>query len=351
MDNHVILAVAGSGKTTHLVNSIDRDKSILILTYTDNNHKNLKNRIASKFGAALDNVRVCTYFTFLYSFCLRPLCGDKYGIRGINFNLPPESTRRLKRTQLPHYFDRHGRIYSARMASFIINFGLIAQVRERLSKYFDRFYVDEIQDFAGYDFNLLAEFSVGNIDSVFVGDFFQHTYDTSRDGNINSGLYDDLTNYKKKLEKSGFHIDEVTLGASYRCSSTTCKFVSTSLGIPIDSRFDGQTKVEFLDNESLSEALFHQSHIVKLFYQSHLNYGCFSENWGASKGMDSFDSVCVVLNKNTEELFRAGKLSELSPITRNKLYVACTRARSELLFVPERFFKKFKGKQTALSEQ
>jgi DNA helicase-2/ATP-dependent DNA helicase PcrA len=118
--------------------------------------------------------------------------------------------------------------------------------------------------------------------------------------------------------------------------------VSGGLGIDIDSHHENKTLLEFVDDEGWAEAIFHQPHTVKLFYRLHRDYGCHSDNWGASKGVDDYDSVCVVLNKTTEKLFRDGKLKKLPPLTRNKLYVACTRARSELFLVPERYLNKFK---------
>lgn len=342
MDQRVILAVAGSGKTTHIVNSIDPEKSSLVLTYTDNNYLCLRNRIVRRFAGIPDGTRVYTYFSFLYSFCLRPLCGDRYRLKGINFDFPPEFTRRITRDKLRHYVDSHGRIYASRIASFLIKFGIVDEVRDRVAKYFDCVFVDEVQDFAGYDFNFLVELTSGRTNSVFVGDFFQHTYDTSRDGSLNKGLHVDYYNYKVKFEKLGFVVDETALGRSRRCSPTTCEFVSEKLGIAIGSHLEEETTLEFVDDEDWAEAIFHQENTVKLFYQSHLRYHCFSDNWGASKGVDAYDSVCVVLNGKTEKLFREGRLFELPPTTKNKLYVACTRARSELFFVPERLIKKNK---------
>ncbi|WP_335340054.1 hypothetical protein [Sedimenticola selenatireducens] len=268
--------------------------------------------------------------------------GDKYGLRGINFDTPPDFTRRLKRDDLRHYIDSNGRIYASRMASFIIKTGMVEDVRNRIAKYCDVVFVDEVQDFAGYDFSLLLDLCAGNTDAVFVGDFFQHTYDTSRDGNVNKGLHDDYDKYKKSFEDRGFEIDETTLRKSYRCSQTTCEFVSDELDIDIDSHHENKSLLEFVDNEGWAEAIFHQPHTVKLFYRLHRSYDCLSDNWGASKGVDDYDSVCVVLNMKTEKLLRNGQLEKLPPMTRNKLYVACTRARSELFLVPERYFKKFK---------
>ena len=342
MDHRVILAVAGSGKTTYIVESIDSSTPSLVLTYTENNYRNLRNRIVHQFCGIPDGTRINTYFSFLYSFCLRPLCGDKYGLRGINFDNPPEFTRRIKRDNLRHYMDSQGRIFASRIASFLINFDLVNEVRERVEKYFQSVYVDEVQDFAGHDFNLLALITSGSTDSLLVGDFFQHTYDTSRDGSVNRGLHDDYDAYKKKFESLGFEVNEIVLSRSYRCSPTTCEFVSNNLGIGIDSHLENESLLEFVDDEQWAEALFNQGHIVKLFYQSYLRYPCFSDNWGASKGIDDYDSVCVVLNKKSEDLYRKGELNKLPAITKNKLYVACTRARSELYFIPEHLVKKYK---------
>jgi DNA helicase-2/ATP-dependent DNA helicase PcrA len=81
---------------------------------------------------------------------------------------------------------------------------------------------------------------------------------------------------------------------------------------------------------------------VKLFYEQHYLYDCFSENWGASKGADHFHDVCVVLNQTTWQAWQKGTFRNLSPITRNKLYVACSRARGDLHLAPEKLFKTLK---------
>ena len=50
--------------------------------------------------------------------------------------------------------------------------------------------IDEIQDIAGRDFSFLEQLMTANMNMLFVGDFYQHTYDTSRDGNTNKNLFD-----------------------------------------------------------------------------------------------------------------------------------------------------------------
>ena len=65
---------------------------------------------------------------------------------------------------------------------------------------------------------------------------------------------------------------------------------------------------------------------------------------GASKGLDHFVDVCVVLNKSSYTLYRMGKLAELNPQTRNKLYVACTRAHRHLYVMSYKWLEKYRMK-------
>ena len=54
---------------------------------------------------------------------------------------------------------------------------------------------------------------------------------------------------------------------------------------------------------------------------------------GETKGEDHYKDVCVMLNKTTAKKRTAGKLLELPPPTKNKLYVAITRARGNVYLV------------------
>ena len=43
MDKKLVLAVAGSGKTTEIINRININDKAIIVTYTDNNYKKSRN--------------------------------------------------------------------------------------------------------------------------------------------------------------------------------------------------------------------------------------------------------------------------------------------------------------------
>ena len=56
MDKSVILAVAGSGKTSLIIKKLNLEENFLLVTYTINNTRNLKESIIKKFGYFPENI-------------------------------------------------------------------------------------------------------------------------------------------------------------------------------------------------------------------------------------------------------------------------------------------------------
>ena len=335
MDKRVIFAVAGSGKTTNIITDLDESKRALIITYTVNNYNNLKAKIIDKFGFIPNSIRLYTYFNFIYAFCFKPFCFLQYDTKGINFKPNPNKYAR----DTDRYIDKYKRLYSNRISRFLVFNNIIDAVLKRIEKYFDFIFIDEVQDFAGHDFNFLKYLAKANTNILFVGDFYQHTYDTSRDGSVNSNLHNDYETYKSYFEGLGLEIDTKSLLRSYRCSPTVCDFINNNLGIEIHSHNENETQVNMLSEPCDIRNIISDNEVVKLFYNKHYVYNLNSSNWGESKGFDHYNNVCVVLNKGTSDSFKNNSLLDLKPIVKNKLYVACTRARNNLYFVDERDFK------------
>lgn len=335
MDKRVIFAVAGSGKSTYIIDSLNLEKRVLIVTYTVNNYENLKSRILRKFNDVWpENVTLMSYFQFLYSFCYKPFLSDKIKAKGVTFE---ENQDRFAKSDTLKYFMTKGKyLFSNRLAFLVEKCGIYDEIKSRIEKYFDAFVVDEVQDIAGRDFNFLKALMDTNSDILLVGDFYQHTYDTSRDGKCNATLFDDRSKYEQHFLKNGLYIDSSTLNHSWRCGVAVCRYVCDNLGITIQSnRTDDDSTVEFTDNEDEIRDLIHNHDIIKLHYQKSSLYGTDHKNWGETKGIDSFDDVCVLLNKSTYDKFKKGKLKELPASTRNKLYVAITRAHGNVYLVEE----------------
>lgn len=339
MDKRVIFAVAGAGKTTHIVDRLDESSRALIVTYTNNNLYNLKKKISDKFGFIPDGVRVISYFTFVYSFCYRPFLLHELRTTGILYE--PNPNQFARKANDDYYLSSSRRLYSNRIALLVQEKKLLDEVRARLSKYYDLFIVDEVQDISGHDFNLLLEVAKADANMLFVGDFFQYTYATSADGRVNSTLHDDFAVYKERFTKAGLTVDETSLIKSYRCSLTTCEHVSSTLRIAIESHKTDTTEIRELEDTEI-DAVMANGDIIKLFLKESNKYSVYGRNWGDSKGEDRYVDVCVILNPTTYVKFASGKLHELNALTKNKLYVAMTRASGNVYFVEQRKLTNFK---------
>jgi DNA helicase-2/ATP-dependent DNA helicase PcrA len=338
VDKKVILAVAGAGKTTEIVGRIDEMRRFLILTYTEENLLNLRKKIEAKHGRTPSNVHAMTYFTFLHSFCLRPLAGLKRRSRGINFNDQPPQGRFTDR-EPGYYMDGARRIYVSRVAKAVMKH-YPEGVLDRVQRFFDVLCVDEVQDFASHDFNLLLHLARANMEMLLTGDYRQHTYDTSRDGSTRQGLHKNYAKYIREFSKAGFVVDTESLSRSHRCSPAVCEFISEKLGIPIQTHSKRLARIVTVESQEEADRLRERTDVVKLFYNKHRQYGCASsQNWGASKGEDHYDEICVVLNASTWAKLEEGALSKLAPQTLNKLYVALSRSRGDVHLVPHTLIK------------
>ena len=343
MGRQVIFAVAGSGKTSYLINKLNLEQRFLIVTYTDNNELNIRQRIIAKFGYIPGNIHIMGYFTFLYSFCYKSMLGDVIGAKGINFDLPSDKYRQYKQTNVLHYLDEHRRIFSNRIALLCIKWQCIDDIKEKIAKYFDHFFIDEFQDFSSYDFDFALQIAPNTINTIYVGDYYQHTYSTSINGNKNQNLYEaGFRQYIQRFNNEGWTSDTSTLVKSYRCPIEVCSYVKSNLGIEIEPATEKHGNIELITDIAQIEQILQNDAIIKLFLQDSRKYNCRAMNWGDSKGLDSLGDVCVVLNKGTYKAYTQNSLKTLAPLTKNKFYVACTRTRGNLYFIEEDRIKHYK---------
>ncbi|MBS6105469.1 UvrD-helicase domain-containing protein [Anaerococcus sp.] len=343
MDKRVIFAVAGSGKTSYIIDNLSLDKKSLIITYTINNFYNIKKKILQKFnGEFPSNISVMTYFNFLYSFCYKPFLADKVRAKGITYE--SNELISIKKSDLKYYLTSSGYFFSNRLALSFEYFDIIDDIKKRIEKYFDELLIDEIQDISGRDFNFLLKIMESQVNILFVGDFFQHTYDTSRDGNVNKNLFKDYNSYKDKFVSNGFIVDDNTFDKSWRCNNKTCKFIRDNLDIEIYSHHisDDNSRFQYIDKESEIKEIFNDENIIKLHYSNSKKYGYTHENWGDVKGEDCYKDICIILNEKTEKLLLDNSLDKLPAFTKNKLYVALTRARNNTFLISYKNLKYIK---------
>ena len=76
MSNNLIVAAAGSGKTTHLVNEALKiaDEKVLITTFTEANENEIRKKFYDLKGYIPNNITFQTWFSFLIQNGLKKSC-------------------------------------------------------------------------------------------------------------------------------------------------------------------------------------------------------------------------------------------------------------------------------------
>ena len=107
----IVVAAAGSGKTTRIVSDALRGvgKRSLIVTFTVNNHAEIKKKLYELNGCIPENIEVRTWFSFLLQECARPYqkCVYEKRIASIAF-VEGRSPRGIKKENTGLYFFADG---------------------------------------------------------------------------------------------------------------------------------------------------------------------------------------------------------------------------------------------------
>lgn len=362
MDKKLVMAVAGSGKTYLICNSIDPEKRNLILAFTHENIKNIRRELFERFDCIPENTIISTFHSFLFGNCIRPyhrmICG-LYGVQpfnceGVMFLPPPKPMNGkqynilyVKDNRLKHYIPRKT-YYCSLMAKLILKKRdvLLPAVIKRANKFYDTLFIDEFQDYRNEEYELLSSIIQGFGGYVLlVGDYYQH----SVSGDNNTGkpfgtakkpkTYQE---YKKLIEGLGVTIDKTKLCKSRRCSKSVCDFVRSKMGIEIESYDEHSGEVTTVLDIAEAKRILSDDSICKLLLRDSGKYlfKCF--NWSYSKG-DTYEKTCVILTGDTSNLMEDSfRYDCITPITRNKLYVALTRSRTDVYLMPKRIFDQVK---------
>lgn len=333
MDKSIILSVAGSGKTYYIVSQTNLNENFLIISYTNSGINTLREEIIKKYEYLPTNIKIYNFFSFLYSFCYKPFLSDIIKDKGISWKFPSNHWDN-------NYLTRSKLLYGNRLSK-LVNERCIDEVKNRIKKYYTHIFIDEIQDFASSDFNFIINVINGDYNVKLVGDFNQHTFDTSRDRNINKNLYKSEDNFNKHFQKIGFKVDNQSLIKSRRCSKNVCEFINKKLKIPIFSANEYETNIELVSCEREIDKIIQDDTIVKLFLSMHYKYKCVSDNWGGCKGR-TYQNVCVIINDEVFKQFESDTFNFKSQITKSKFYVACSRTKENLYFISDKKVKKYK---------
>ena len=304
--NKVIIATAGSRKTSHLVKEALKfpDKRILILTYTLDNLKQIKDYFIDYGNGIPRNVTVKSWYSFLLSDCVRPyqnVLYDKKRIKTICF-VQGKSVPYIRKTNVEKYYFQNGdKIFTDKISAFVCLCNEISKglVIDRLESIYDSIYIDEIQDLAGYDFDFLELLFKSEIFSLIVGDNRQATYFTNCSPKNSKFKGENILNLFKNWEQNGLcSIEE--RNDNYRCNQMICDFsdklypemTKTNSKNLILTEHDG---IFILKKDKLELYIKNYSPILLRDTIKTKTEGYEAINFGVSKGQ-SFDRILIFPN-------------------------------------------------------
>jgi DNA helicase-2/ATP-dependent DNA helicase PcrA len=343
LNNKLIVAAAGSGKTTFLVEEAlktKEDQNILITTFTEANEAGIKNKIIEKNKFIPANVIVQTWFSVLLQHGVRPYQGYffNHDIKGMHL-VSGQSGSYTKETDVEkHYFDKKHRIYSDKISKFLIKCQETSggKVLDRLSQIYPNIFVDEVQDLAGYDLDFLKLLFSSNINILLVGDPRQGTYSTNNATKNKKYKKSAILNF---FEDDSINIDkdDQSLTINHRSTPAICDFSNrlfpqhqkTTSGNTKTTSHDGMFLVRTKDVDHYLS--YYQPIQLRDSRKTLIENGYLVMNFGESKGL-SFDRALIYPTAPIVKWFKDNNC-DLAPISRSKLYVAITRARYSVAFV------------------
>jgi len=233
MSNNVIIASAGSGKTTHLVRkAIDLpDEKILITTFTDENANEIKAKFHELNHCIPANITIMPWFTFLLQDGVRPFQGVIYKKRIAHVNLVSgTSTTYVAETDFrKYYLSDDETVYSDKLSKLVCKINELSKgaTIARLEKVYSHIFIDEVQDLAGYDLEVLDLLFQSSINTLLVGDPRQATFVTNNSQKNKRFKYSNIDDFfSQKQKKNVIEYDKTTLNVNHRCIQSISDFAN-----------------------------------------------------------------------------------------------------------------------------
>jgi len=338
-----VVASAGSGKTTYLIEEAlkIKDRNVLITTYTEANDGEIRNKIVERNRAVPKNVFIQTWFSMLLQHGVRPYQGYFIGedITGMHL-AQGQSASYIKESDVKkHYFDSKFRIYSDKLSKFFLkcNEASKGKVISRLSRIYSHIFIDEVQDLAGHDLELVRLLCSSSINVILVGDPRQGTFSTSNSKKNKKYRRSALLQYFEEKPIVDLTIQDNLLVTNHRSLQVICdladslfpEFGRTTSGNSTAGNHAGIFLVRPGDVEKYLSSF--SPVILRDSKRTSVSPTMPVMNFGASKGL-TFDRVLIYPTKPIVDWLKNNE-NDLAPVSRSKLYVAITRARYSVAFV------------------
>jgi len=336
--NRVIVACAGSGKTTILIDEAKKlaGKRVLITTYTNENLEQIRDFFIGQNGWVPEHVTIQSWFTFLLHDGVRPYQNQMVLKPRVNSICFPQ-TKKSRWQKKSDYITASNDIYRDKTSEFVweCNRKTSGAVLARLGKMYDYIFVDEMQDLAGYDWELLNSLFDSGIGIIAVGDPRQSTYLTNN-ASKNKQYRGKERTYVEWLRSKEIapKVFITELVYCHRCNQNICDFADALFpGMPKSisrnlesTKHDGIFQIK---RDSVVDYYNTYKPVILRWNKNENTFGLPAMNIGVSKGR-TYDRVLVFPTKPMCDYLKTGDITKAGD--KHKLYVAITRARHSIAF-------------------
>jgi len=206
-------------------------------------------------------------------------------------------------------------------------------VLDRLSELYRHIFIDEVQDLAGYDLELLEALRDSSMKLTLVGDPRQATYKTNHSPKNSQYGGAEIVDRFEEWEKDG-HCEILYRTSSHRCNQQICDFANLiypQAPKTISTQYKTQEQVShqgvFLVSKCDIEEYIATFDPARLRDSKRSNTSGYSAmNFGESKGL-TFPRVLIFPTGPLKNVLKSGDFNQLKKTSAAKVYVAVTRAR------------------------
>lgn len=341
--DEVVIACAGSGKTTYLLERAlaDPSKRVLIITYTNENFGEINRRLWESSGGEQSHVETMTVFEFLLRECIKPYQTYKAGIAQIrSVNFVSERSRSAKKADFEKYYlDRSSNVYrdAASDLACVLNSASDGKVVGRLEAIYDMILIDEMQDLAGWDLEFVKLLLDSSIELTLVGDPRQSVYFTNQSAKNKNKKGAGIVDWIDERVRAG-DCKKSEHSHSHRCVQTICDFADALFpGLPATTSQNSDTTGHdgvFLVAESHLEAYRAAFDPQELRWDKRSKTaGPKAKNFGLVKGL----TFARVLIHPTGPIMKyVEDATPLADGSVSKFYVGVTRARQSVAILTDK---------------
>lgn len=338
--NKIVFASAGAGKTTALVTEALalRPRHVAITTFTLKNVEEIRRKIVEQHGCVPKEITLYPWYTFVLHELVRPYQGHVLEPRVAGVHFAKGATRTyVRKTDVARYYcNANNDAYSDRLGEF----GLLCEaasggkVMRRLGDMYAHIFVDEVQDLAAFDIDVLELLLRSPVSVSCVGDIRQSTFRTSYAPKNRKFCGRGLLLKVDAWRKAGL-CDVKFMAESRRCVQAICDVADLIFpDLPrAQSRnerrthHDGVFAVRGCDVDE--DCRRHAPQILRL--NRRFGGDLPAENFGMVKGL-GFDRVLIVPYKGITKWLSTGDAKHVAG-SADEVYVGITRAFQSVAFI------------------